>query len=232
MMLSVAAAVWLVAAHAKPGGGEPKKAEYAVRWDAARGALATAEEVLAVLGAPAAKPDVSEVRYYDLKQAPAGTPRDATVILRKRVDAAGGSEIRLKYRLAHPLPELRCPDFAAFDRKAEVDIGFGVDAPSRVYSYSCVTSADEPPAALGAAPKPCASKMARYEVAAPLGGKYKLEVWTLPDGSTSLEISRTAPNSVDELARFAALVEKLRARGVRPLDVSKTELGSRCNPAN
>jgi hypothetical protein len=113
-----------------------------------------------------------------------------------------------------------------------VDVGFGVDAPSRVYSYSCVTTADEPPGALGAVPKPCVSKMARYEVAAPGGGRYKLEVWSLPDGSTSLEISRTALNSVDELAAFAALVEKLRAQGVRPLEVSKTELGSRCNPAN
>ena len=53
-------------------------------------------------------------------------------------------------------------------------------------------------------------------------------VVTLPDGTVRLEISRTAANSVDELARFSDLVARLRARGVTPLDERKTALGGRC----
>lgn len=225
------AAVVGAAAPARAHSPEPKNAEYAVRWDPARGTVATPEDALAFLGARGGKPELYEVRYYDLAP-PAGSPPDAAVILRRRSGSGGETEIRLKYRAAHPLADFRCPEVAAFDAKAQLDVGFGAGAPSRVYSYSCVTAAAEPPAALRAVPKPCASKMARYETDAPGGGKYKLEVWTLPDGATRLEISRTAGNSDEELEKFKALVARLRTSGVTPLDVSKTELGSRCPAAN
>jgi len=89
-----------------------------------------------------------------------------------------------------------------------------------------VLSASQPPADLHATPKRCVSEMVRYDTTRTVG--YKVEVWTLPDGATRLEISRTSPNSVDELARFARMVEGLVARGAHPLEESKTELGSRC----
>jgi hypothetical protein len=68
--------------------------------------------------------------------------------------------------------------------------------------------------------------MVRYDDTRGVG--YKVEAWTIPDGSTRLEISRSTSNSVDELARFTQLVERLVQRGARPLEESKTELGSRC----
>ena len=65
--------------------------------------------------------------------------------------------------------------------------------------------------------------MVRYEHAGD-----KIEEWTLPGGAVRLEVSRTASNHAKHESRFGELVERLRARGVKPLDASKTELGSRC----
>ena len=207
-----------------PAAPEPKGAEYAVRWDPSRGGPASAEETLAFLGSTGAKPVRYDVQYYDLP-APKGAPGGATVVLRRRSAAEGSSEIRLKYRTSSPLGPWACPD-TSFDAKAQVDVGFGAGAPSRIYSYSCVLSAREPPADLHAAPKKCACRMVRYDDTRGVG--YKVEAWTIPDGSTRLEISRSTSNSVDELARFTQLVERLVQRGARPLEESKTELGSRC----
>ncbi len=217
------------------GAGEPReplRAEYAVRWNPAEGGLATAEEVLALLGAAGARGETFEVRYFDLAR-PANAPSGATVILRRRTGEDGRAEIRLKYRRARPLASAwECPAGAPYRPAEEVDIGFGgAEAPSRVYSYGCTLAAAEPPAGLHAVPKKCASRVTRYEVGSSRTEAYKVEEWGLPDGGIRLEVSRTAPNDVDELARFAGLVSRLRERGVRPLDDSKTEMGSRCpNP--
>jgi len=224
-----AAAVLLVVTAAfapqTPASPEPKKAEFAVRWDPARGGPASAAEALALLGAPDTPAAPYEVQFYDLPP-PNGAPRSAVVILRRRTGADGSTEIRLKYRTSAPLLSWACPD-PSYEAKAQVDVGFGADAPSRVNSYSCVLSAPRPPEDLNAVPKNCVSQMVRYDATRTVGDK--VEFWTLPDGSTRLEISRTAANSVDELARFTHLVERLVARGVRPLGESKTELGSRCH---
>jgi hypothetical protein len=222
-----AAAVLLLAATLAPptpAAPEPKGAEYAVRWDPAKGGPANAAETLAFLGAPETTAVRYEIQFYDVP-APKDAPRDAAVILRRRTSEDGSTEIRLKYRTSFPLSSWTCPD-PSYQAKAQVDVGFGADAPSRVNSYSCVLSATRPPEDLSAVPKRCISQMVRYDATRTVG--YKVEVWTLPDGSTRLEISRTAANSVDELARFAHLVETLVARGVRPLSESKTELGGRC----
>jgi hypothetical protein len=217
-----------VAAAAAPPGPtpatEPKGAEYAVRWDPTGGGPANAAETLAFLGARDVPPDQYEIQYYDLP-APSGAPAGATVILRRRKASDGSTEIRLKYRFSSPLASWTCPD-PSFQAKAQVDVGFGPGAPSRVDSYSCVLSAPQPPESLRAVPKECVSHMTRYDATRTIG--YKIELWTLPDGSKRLEISRSAANSVDELARFTHLVETLVARGVRPVAESKTELGSRC----
>ena len=221
-----AIAVLLLAAGLAPHGAaaEPKGAEYAVRWNPAQGGPTSAAETLAFLGAGDVPSARYEVRFYDLP-APHGAPAGATVILRRRAASDGSTEIRLKYRTSSPLGAWACPN-PSFQAKVQVDVAFGADAPSRVDSYSCVLAASEPPADLHAVPKKCVSRMVRYDATPTVG--YKVEAWTLPDGSQRLEISRTTRNSADELARFAHLVEGLVARGVRPLEESKTELGSRC----
>ncbi len=227
MFFAAAVSAVLAGAPLKPAASEPEKAEYAVRWNPAEGGPATGEETLAFLGAPAAGSTRYEVRYYDVPP-PSGAPPDSVVILRRRSEADGQSEIRLKYRLDHPVTEWTCPAGGGFEGEPEVDVGFGAGGASRVYSYSCVVSAAAPPAFLRASPKACVSQMVRWPARAPDGGSYKVESWTLPDGSKRLEISRTAKNSPKPLSRFGELVERLRSRGARPLEESKTELGSRC----
>lgn len=229
MLQGLVLAAALVARRSAAGAHEePRKAEYAVRWNPAQGGLATAAEAVGFLGGGDEKGESWEVRYFDLEP-PAGAPPGATTILRRRMGPAGG-EIRLKYRRERPLDApWACPAGIVFRQDEEVDIGFGgADAPSRTYSYSCSLDAAEPPASLSATPRKCVSRMVRYQAGAHKSERCKVEQWTLPDGSVRLEVSRSAPNSVDELARFADLVERLRARGVRPLEESKTELGSRC----
>ena len=205
---------------------EPGRAEYAARWDPARGGPQTADEAAAVLGAPVSPRRSCEVLYYDVpgfRSAPAG----AAVILRRRTCDDGKTEIRLKYRSAHPLEHAACPAGAPFHEATEVDVGFGEGAPSRTYAFACTLSAAEPPAFLHAVAKPCTSRMTRSEARGD-GAPWKIEDWILPDGSRRLEISRSSANDVDALAAFEAVVERLRARGARLLDESKTELGSRC----
>lgn len=205
---------------------EPRRAEYAARWDPARGGPQTAEEAASVLGAPAGERRSCAVLYYDVP-APRGAPANAAVILRRRTCDDGKTEIRLKFRSAHPLERGACPAEARFHEESEVDIGFGEGAPSRVYTLACTLRTGEPPAFLHAVPKPCASRMTRSEARGE-GAPWKIEDWTLPDGSRRLEISRSSANDVDALAVFEAVVGRLRARGARLLDESKTELGSRC----
>lgn len=213
-----------------PGGAgrEPKGAEYAVRWNPAEGGPATPAEALAFLGARTSAGGECAVRYFDFA-APAGAPAGTTAILRQRDCGEGAGDVRLKYRSARPLgSDWHCPADAGYRQKAEVDIGFGESAPARVYSYSCTLPVTQPPASLHASPKPCASRMTRYDGDAPGCPGCRVEAWRLPDGSVRLEISQTAPNAVDALASFASVVGRLRARGARPVDESKTELGSRC----
>ena len=133
--------------------------------------------------------------------------------------------MRLKYRTEQPL-EARwgCPAGASFEKSEEVDVTFAASAtPVRMYAYSCTLDAKAPPAFLGATPKSCAARMVRYR-----HGDDKIEEWTLPGGGVRLEVSRTTSGNPKHEAKFRKLVDRLRARGVKPLDESKTELGSRC----
>ena len=208
--------------------GVPKHAEYAARWDPSAGGPATAAEVLGRLGlkAPGAG-TACEVRYYDLP-APAGAPRGAAVILRRRVCDDGTAEIRLKYRTDRPVDAWACPAGLHFSAKSEVDVGLGAEAPSRVYAYACTVSEGVPPPPLRAVAKPCAARMTRVSARSADGRQIKVEEWSLPGGARRLEISRTDADEVDALAAFERLVERLRAAGARFLAESKTELGSRC----
>ena len=228
MVALAALALLMPVAPGASGTEEPRRAEYAVRWNPAEGGPPALAEVLALLGAPPGESSACEVRYFELPR-PATAPPGAAVVLRRRSCEDGRAEIRLKYRSPRPLAgDWACPAGIPFRRQAEVDVGFGgSDAPSRVYSYSCTLEAPEPPASLGAVPRKCASRMVRSEAGSGTE-RFKVETWTLPDGGTRIELSRSAANSVDELARFEELVERLRAKGARPLKQSKTELGSRC----
>lgn len=207
-----------------PGVLEPARAEYAVRWDPSEGGFSNAQEVLAFLNAPQKAGEAFEVRYFDLPL-PASAPPNSTTILRQRSRAAGKTEIRLKYRRAQPLADKwECPNDAPYEKNEEVDVSFvGTERPSRVYSYSCTLTAELPPASLGAVPKKCTSRMVRYHF-----DGLKIEEWTLPGGNVKVEVSHAAQNSSNEVAKFAEFVSKLRERGVKPSDQSKTELGSRC----
>jgi hypothetical protein len=215
------------AGRAESGAREPARAEFAVRWDPSEGGLASAEEVLAFLGAPRSSPSVFAVRYFDLPP-PADAPPDSTAILRWRRSETGQSEIRLKYRRRAPLgKDWGCPAGSPFERKEEVDVSFtAAGPPMRVYAYSCTLAAGEPPASLDAVPKKCASRMARYEVEG-----FKVEEWTFSGGKVQVEVSRSAPNTAEELSSFERFVSKLLKRGVKPSDRSKTEAGSECSVA-
>ena len=206
--------------------GEPGRAEYAVRWDPAQGGPANAAQLLSFLGASERGGRSYEVRYFDFPR-PEGAPAGATPILRLRIPDDGDADVRLKYRTELPLEgRWACPE-ARFEKSEEVDVVFGASAkPARVYAYSCTLAAKAPPAFLGATPKPCAAHMVRYT-----RGGDKIEAWTLPGGAVRLEVSRTASNDAKREAKFGKLVDRLRARGVNPLDESKTELGSRCPEA-
>ena len=206
---------------------EPGRAEYAVRWDPAQGGPGSARELLTFLGASGSGGQAYAVRYFDFPR-PASAPPDATPILRLRTPENGKAEVRLKYRTDQPLRDSwACPDGARFKKSEEVDVVFGSAAkPARVYAYSCTHNGKAPPGILGATPKSCAARMVRYQHAGD-----KIEEWTLPGGAVRLEVSRTVSNDAEHEAKFGELVERLRARGVKPLDESKTELGSRCPEA-
>jgi hypothetical protein len=212
---------------ARLAAGEPDRAEYAVRWDPAAGGPANVRELLSLLGASESAGRAYEVRYFELSR-PANAPPDAIVILRQRTREDGKAEVRVKYRSTQPLAESwACPDGARFEKSQELDVSFAASAePSRAYAYSCTLAANAPPAFLGAVPKPCAARMVRYEHEGD-----KIEEWTLPGGGVRLEVSRVASNSPKQLAKFGKLVERLRALGVKALDESKTEFGSRCPEA-
>jgi hypothetical protein len=205
--------------------GEPERVEYAVRWDPTQGGPANVRELLSLLGASDEDAHVYEVSYFDFPR-PAGAPPDATPILRLRTpDRHGKAEVRLKYRTDQALRDAwSCPDGARFKKSEQLDVVFGSsDKPARLYAYSCSAAAKAPPDSLGAAPKSCAARMVRYE-----HGGDKIEEWTLPGGAIRLEVSRTTAAGAKHEAKFGELVHRLRARGVKPLDESKTELGSRC----
>lgn len=206
---------------------ESGRAEYAVRWDPTQGGPANARELLAFLGASGGGGHAYEVRYFDMPR-PEGAPAGAATILRLRVADGGDAEVRLKYRTEQPLEgRWGCPAGASFDKSEEVDVTFTAGAaPVRMFAYSCTLEAGAPPAFLGATPKSCAARMVRYK-----HGDDKIEEWTLPGGAVRLEVSRTTSGKPKHEAKFRELVDRLRARGVKPLDESKTELGSRCPEA-
>ena len=209
-------------------GDEPGRAEYAVRWDPSQGGPANVRELLDFLGASEGGGHAYEVRYFDLPR-PEGAPAGATPILRLRIADGGDAEVRLKYRMEQPLEgRWGCPA-GARSRRAKRST-----SPLRRARRPCGctrTAARSTPERLrrssGRRPSP-----ARRAWCGTRTADDKIEEWTLPGGALRLEVSRTTSGSPKHETKFRKLVDRLRARGVKPLDESKTELGSRCPEAN
>jgi hypothetical protein len=60
-------------------------------------------------------------------------------------------------------------------------------------------------------------------------GRVRVEEWRLPGGALLLEVSGSGADKSAALKRFRRqVVEPLLAAGIRPVQESKTEQGSRC----
>jgi hypothetical protein len=208
-------------------------AEFAVRWDPRQGGPATPEDTLRGLRLRAKDQSYFEVQYFDFTPPP-GLPAGFTPILRKRV-SAGRGELSFKLRGSEPLPALPtlkawdCPLGPTQDRKDEVDLTF-VDAGRMItaYSRSCdLNSRDvdvQPPAALLARPKGCASTMTRWR-----SGKLKIEQWRLGDGTVLIEASRAGRHDPASIRAFEReVLAPLLALKVQPLERSKSAIGGEC----
>jgi len=207
-------------------------AEYALRWAPADGGPGSIEEVATLLRLPAGKHKNFEVRYFSTAQ-PSDLPPGASVIVRER-SSGSRTESMYKLRSAAPLQvnevgtALRCAFPSATKRKSEVDVGWTAEgALKKNYSYSCtadgLVSTVAPPG-FETRPTGCSSKVLRMETK-----DVKIERWSLPGGALALEVSSNGEDTPKDLDRFTSRVaQPLLARGVKPLQESKTELGSRC----
>ncbi|MDM0053187.1 hypothetical protein [Variovorax sp. J22R115] len=207
-------------------------AEYALRWAPADGGPGSIEEVATLLRLPAGKHEKFEVRYFSTAQA-SDLPPGASVIVRER-SSGSKTESMYKLRSAAPLQgnevgtALRCAFPAATKRKSEVDVGWTAEgALKKNYSYSCTADGlvrTVAPPGFEARPTGCSSKVLRMEAK-----DVKIERWSLPGGALALEVSWNGEDTPKDLDRFTTRVaQPLLARGVKPLQESKTELGSRC----
>jgi hypothetical protein len=207
-------------------------AEFAIRWDPAAGGPRTVEEVAQALQLREGSTRNFVVRYFAVN-VPRGTPEGATAIARERL-----SDDRLvsmyKVRHASPLPAAsrragwQCPFTADAAREREVDIGWTAEGlPTRTYSISC--EAEGPLAELlpagAATPRGCTSNVLRLTAQ-----RIKVERWSLPDGTLTLEVSSNGRDNEAQLEAFATrVVRPLLALGAKPIAQSKTQLGS-CAP--
>jgi hypothetical protein len=56
-----------------------------------------------------------------------------------------------------------------------------------------------------------------------------VERWELSNGEVVLEVSKKGPSRVDALATFqSGIAAELIKRGVKPIDRSKTDIGTQC----
>jgi len=223
--LATAVALVLAASSALAAAGEPKSAEYAIRWNARDGGPATINDALGILKSRATRVRQFRNEYYDLPPAKS-TPPGFSAILRRHVEEGAKAELAWKLRGDRALAEWTCPLPDARQSKAEVDVTFvGADATSRTISYSCTSEAtDAAVSALSARILGCPTTVFRRDA-----GKLKLEEWHLPGDVVVIEVSMTTENSPATMEIFrTGIVTPLLAAGVVPLKESKTDLGSRC----
>lgn len=217
--------------------GEPRQAsrsattaaaaEYALRWDPAKGGPKTALAAMHVLDREPEDTDHYEVTYFDFR-APAGGPQGFHPILRRRLENGKKHELMFKDRGDHALSSWTCP-LPGARSKDEVDVTLSSSGnQSRAYSYSCKLESEdpiEPPAGLEARPKKCNVTMTRLEA-----DKIKVEEWHLPGNAIRIEVSRRGNDSKTALKKFRREIAKpLLAAHVTPSGESKTELGSDCD---
>jgi hypothetical protein len=211
-------------------------AEFAVHWNPADGGPQTAEDVTSALQLDGGKLKAYEVRYFAVRQPLGDTGRqDAIAIVRQR-KSSHESESMYKLRSTQafgpgdPLAGWRCPlaSSANARSKSTVDIGWLAEGQARrTYSLSCEAHGAVDailPAKMQARPLDCSSRVRRVEVK-----DIKIEQWRMPDAETILDVSWNGEDTAADLEKFAArIVRPLVARGIRPHEQSKTELGSGC----
>jgi len=210
-------------------------AEYAVRWNPKEGGPESAQAVARLFSIEVKDKDLDryEVRYLVMSGQPADTPVGFKAILRERIKNNKKFELALKYRGNSPLPaapdlEHDCPLPGKTTAKDEIDITLlSGNEVRRVYSRSCKTKNDDPivvPTALKATYPECASKITRIEK-----DDLTVEEWRLPDNTAMIEVSQKGDDSMEHFNGFKTEVfDKLVNAQIKPLDRSKTELGSSC----
>jgi hypothetical protein len=218
-------AVWATASAAAD-------AEFAIRWDPAEGGPQTANDVLAALSLKHGKETDFVVQYFTVNQ-PRNAVGDFKAIARERRTRAR-TDTTYKVRGPSPFPEADpihkwgCPLSIPALSKDEVDISWtGEQEPKRAFSRSCTAEVDiahAMPKELGAKPLGCISKMHRIEI-----NGIKLEEWDLQSGKRLFEVSTNGQDSASDLEKFRSrIVNPLLGHKVKPLEDSKTELGSSC----
>ena len=228
-LLALAAAMLLAVATPTLAIGD---AEFAIRWDPTEGGLQTADEVLKALGLKRGKEKDFVVQYFTVNQ-PSSSAGEYKAIARER-KAATGVDTTYKLRGSTSFPEAEpfrqwvCPLSIAAISKDEVDISWTGEAePKRTYSRSCTAKADAVhaiPKKLGAEPLGCISKVRRTEI-----DGIKVEQWDLHSGKRLIEVSVNGQNNGIDLEKFQrGIVGPLLNFKVKPLNDSKTELGSGC----
>lgn len=175
----------------------------------------------------------AEVRHYEVKTLP-GAPSGVSAILRER-RTPGKQEVTWKYRggeefsSSDDTPLLR-PIRQESKRKDEMDISLLADGKvKRSFSRSGSSKAsfaEAVPVELSATQKGCDSTVLRRESK---DGRYKVEEWNLANGEKFVELSWNADDTSSKLATFQSLVARLVATGTRPVDRSKTEIGTQCS---
>lgn len=224
-VVATALGVVLGAAATLAAGAEPTDAEYAIRWNARDGGPASLNATLSILQTHATRVRQFNVDYYDLPSTMA-TPQGFSVILRRRAENTGPTELTWKLRGDHALADWACPLRNSRDAKAEVDVTFqGAGNVTRSFSYSCTSDAPDLAASeLSATIRPCTSEMRRQDA-----GKLKIEEWRLPGNVTVIEVSLSGKNTPGAMDLFRKrIAEPLLAAGIVPSADSKSALGGRC----
>jgi len=209
-------------------------AEFAMRWSPSQGGPATGAAVLGLLNVQhhSSGPDLYDVQYFSVTT-PGDAPKGFTVLLRERVKAAK-PETTWKYRgakrfPAQPLKKWNCPLLGADKSKDEMDVSLlAGGSVRRAYSRSCSVKgpiSSVVPSALVPKAIGCAARMTRLEA-----GDLRVEEWTLSGRRVVLEVSMKGNDTASDLAAFKKdVARKILQAGAKPLDRSKSELGTQCN---
>jgi hypothetical protein len=200
-------------------------AEYAVRWDPARGGPASALGAAAVLGRDVDKVKVFEVDYFDVATGA------APVIARRRTHG-DTTQLTLKTRIADGgSPDTHCALGASAQGKTEVDVTMLAGGQAkRSPSFSCTLDGPRGLAfapALHAVPKGCVATVRRLR-----SDDVTIEEWSVHGGAQRvIEVSMKGADDAATQRRFAdSVVALLVAARAAPLDDSKTDFVSECRP--